>query len=66
MTTCWRIPVERLVAHLAANGLHGPELQLGPWLDVDPPTEQFLNSGPANDLLHRVDRESFSVPNMSV
>jgi hypothetical protein len=41
---------------------------LGPWLEMNPNTERFINSGPysvarwANDMLTRDYREPFVVP----
>jgi len=50
--------------HLGANrvDLHQTPLVLGPALNLDPKTERFINSDPANQLLKRAYRPPFVVP----
>jgi hypothetical protein len=50
--------------HLARNGVDLSKTQatLGPWLTMDPATERFVDSDPANLLLRRPDRKPFVVP----
>lgn len=56
--------VERMVAHLAANGvdLDADRLTAGAVLEMDPATERFTNDPRANRLLRRDYREPFVVP----
>lgn len=50
--------------HLADNGLDLEKTQatLGPWLAIDPKTEQFIDNPAANALLTRPYRKPFVVP----
>ncbi|MEY5009706.1 MAG: hypothetical protein RLZZ253_845 [Verrucomicrobiota bacterium] len=56
----------RMCAHLEANGLPiaSTSITTGEFLQIDPATEVFLKSEPANALLHRKDRPGFQVPNL--
>jgi len=54
----------RMAEHLGANqvDLHQTPLVLGPALKLDPQTERFTNSDPANLFLQREYRSNFVVP----
>ncbi len=55
---------DRFLEHLAQNGVN-PEIEqpiVGPWLDIDPDSEQIVDDDEANRLLTRVYREPFVVP----
>jgi hypothetical protein len=62
------ISFDRMSSHLRANGVdidNEPALTLGPWLEVDPATEQFTNNEAATALRARKQqREPFSVPDL--
>ena len=55
---------DRMVNHLKANKISVDDsvITLGPWLDMDPQTEQFTNHDDANSLLTREYRPGFAVP----
>jgi predicted dehydrogenase len=57
---------DRMLFHLEANGLPpaSTPLTTGKFLQINPQPEIFLNSEPANTLLHRKDRPGFQVPNL--
>lgn len=57
----------RLADHLAANGIDIEQsaLTLGPWLEMDQETEQFVGSDSANTLLTREYREGYVVTDAS-
>jgi hypothetical protein len=59
--------VERMFAHLRANeiDIDKPAVTAGVWLEMDPATERFTNSAPANELLRREDRKPFVVPEIA-
>ncbi len=59
--------LSRMVEHLEANkvDVSGPELAIGPWLEMDPKTERFTNNEKANTMLTREYREGFEVPDLS-
>jgi predicted dehydrogenase len=54
----------RFKEHLAANGINlAADLAVvGPWLQMDPKTERFVNNDAANELLTRNYRAPFVVP----
>lgn len=54
----------RLAAHLKANGVDGKQagLKLGPWIEMDPDSERFIDNDEANRLATREYREGFAVP----
>jgi predicted dehydrogenase len=54
----------RFKEHLAANGINlAADLAVvGPWLQMDPQTERFVNNDAANELLTRNYRAPFVVP----
>jgi hypothetical protein len=61
--------VDRMAGHLRANGVDIDRgdgvVTLGPWLDLDPATEQFTNNDAANELRSRSpQRSGFDVPNL--
>jgi hypothetical protein len=62
------ISFDRMASHLRANGvdIDGGEgaLTLGPWLDLDPATEQFTGNDAANELRTRKQREPYVVPDL--
>ena len=63
------ISFDRMASHLRANGvdIDGGEgaLTLGPWLELDPATEQFTNNDAATELALRAkQREPFAVPDL--
>ena len=55
---------DRMAAHLEANGvkIDDPVLTLGPWLEMDPQAETFVDNDAANALLKRNYRKGFEVP----
>ncbi len=58
---------DRMAGHLRANNVeidNKPALSLGPWLEVDTKTEQFVGSDAANELRTRKYRAPFVVPDM--
>jgi hypothetical protein len=59
--------LERMFSHLRANEIDvdQPLVTAGIDLKLDPVTEQFTNSATANNLLHREDRKSFTVPEVA-
>jgi predicted dehydrogenase len=59
--------VDRMLTHLRANEIDvdRPTVTVGPWLEIDPATEQFTNSSPANNLARRDDRPPFVVPQVA-
>lgn len=60
----WADSWNRMAGHLAANDIDvsDPKLSVGPWLEMDPQTERFTNSEPANKLLTRDYRAGYVVP----
>ena len=54
----------RLLAHLDANevDLKGSDLRLGPWIEMDPESERFVDDEAAARLATREYREGFVVP----
>jgi predicted dehydrogenase len=60
--------VDRMAGHLRANDvdIDGDEgvVTLGPWLDLDPGTEQFTGIDAANELRARNQRDGYSVPDL--
>jgi predicted dehydrogenase len=57
----------RMCEHLKANGVDidsEPAITMGPWLEVDPKTEQFVGNDAAAELWTRKYREPFVVPDM--
>lgn len=56
--------VDRLLAHLQANevDIDSATVTLGPLLEFDNETEQFVNNPSANHLVRREDRKPFVVP----
>lgn len=59
---------ERMAGHLRANGIDidgaEPALTLGPWLDIDPQSEQFTDNEAAAGLFARECREGFVIPDL--
>ena len=60
---------DRMASHLRANGVDVDRgegaLTLGPWLELDPATEQFTNNDAATELRSRKQqREPFVVPDL--
>jgi predicted dehydrogenase len=59
---------DRMAAHLRANGvaIDGRQgvVTLGPWLEVDPRTEKFINNDAANELRGRTQRDGYAVPDI--
>lgn len=55
---------DRFLAHLRANEIDvdSATLTLGPWLELDPVSERFLNNESANHFARREDRKPFVVP----
>jgi predicted dehydrogenase len=62
-----RDSVERMLAHLRSNEVNvdEPVVTAGAWLEMDPKTEQFTNNPSANEMLRRVDRAPFIVPDIA-
>jgi predicted dehydrogenase len=62
-----RDSVERMLAHLRANEVNvdEPVVTAGAWLEMDPKTEKFTNNPSANEMLRRVDRAPFIVPDIA-
>jgi predicted dehydrogenase len=63
------ISFDRMASHLRANGVDvdGGEgaLTLGPWLELDPATEQFTGNAAATELRSRQhQRQPFAVPDL--
>jgi hypothetical protein len=58
---------ERFLAHLRANEIDvdSATLTLGPWLELDPVSERFLNNESANHFTRREDRKPFVVPEIA-
>lgn len=59
------LSVDRMLAHLRANDVDVDGealLTLGPWLDVDVETEQFVDNEAAMEHFRRDGREGFRVP----
>ncbi len=59
---------DRMAAHLRANDIDidGKEnLTLGPWLEIDPVTENFASNDQANELRARKQRAPFIVPEIA-
>ena len=58
---------ERTKKHLADNGADIEKMQLtmGPWLQFDPETEQFVGNAAADSMLTREYRKPFVVPSES-
>ncbi len=59
--------VGRLLEHLRANEIDvdAATVTLGPLLDFDNESEQFVNNPAANQLVHRKDRKPFVVPQIA-
>ncbi len=59
--------VDRLLAHLQANeiDIDSATVTLGPLLEFDNVTEQFVNNTSANQLARREDRKPFIVPQIA-
>ena len=59
---------ERMVGHLAANGVDvdEPVLTFGASLEMDQAAEPFTNMDEANALVRREDRAPFTVPEVTV
>ena len=60
---------DRMASHLRANDVDidskAGELTIGPWLEIDPTTEQFTNNEAASKLFRRAQqREPFAVPDV--
>ena len=56
-----------MASHLRANGVDvdgEAAITLGPWLELDPKTEQFTNNDAANELRSRKQREPYVVPDL--
>ena len=62
-----RDSLDRMFKHLRDNeiDIDRPVVTAGAVLKMDPKTEKFRNNDAANDLLHRQDREPFTVPTVS-
>ncbi len=63
------ISFDRMASHLRANGVNidtndGTLLTFGPWLELDPDSEQFTNNDAANELRSRKQREPFVIPDL--
>ena len=56
--------IERMTAHLTANGvdLTRDQITLGAFLEMDPSTERFVKNSDANDQLAGAYRKGFEVP----
>lgn len=54
----------RMADHLKANGvdIESSAITLGPWLEMDPMTERFVDNDDANSMLTRTYREGYVVP----
>jgi hypothetical protein len=59
---------DRMASHLRANGVEIDRgegaLTLGPWLELDPATEEFTGNDAANELRSRKQREPYIVPDL--
>jgi hypothetical protein len=55
---------DRLCTHLEANEIDAKaaNLSMGPWINMDPKTERFVDDDAANGFLAREYREGFVVP----
>ena len=62
------IAFDRMAGHLRANGVDIDReggITLGPWLELDPKTEQFTGNDAATELRSRkAQREQFAVPDL--
>jgi hypothetical protein len=62
------IAFDRMASHLRANGVdidnRDSGLVLGPWLELDPETEEFSGNDAATALRSRKQREGFAVPDL--
>jgi hypothetical protein len=62
------ISFDRMASHLRANGVEidrEESLTLGPWLELDPATEQFTGNAAATELRSRQkQRQPFAVPDL--
>lgn len=60
----WADSYKRMTEHLVANGLDisDPKIKVGPWLEMDPAEERFINNDAANKLLTRDYRKGYVVP----
>ena len=58
---------QRMARHLEANevDIEDSTITLGPWLEMDPVSERFINNRQANELLTREYRKPFVVPDLS-
>jgi len=56
-----------MFAHLKANevDVDKPITTAGPWLEMDPASEQFTSNSSANELLRRNDRKPFVIPEIA-
>ena len=59
---------DRMASHLRANGVdidrRESRLALGPWLELDPATEEFVGNDAATALRSRQQRDGFTVPDL--
>jgi hypothetical protein len=64
----WADSYKRMNEHLQANGvdINDPKIQVGPWLDMNPRTEKFVNNPAADKLLTREYRKGYAVPDAGV
>jgi predicted dehydrogenase len=62
------ISFDRMASHLRANGvdIDGDDsgLILGPWLELDPATEEFVGNDAATALRTRKQRDTFAIPDL--
>jgi predicted dehydrogenase len=62
------VAFDRMASHLRANDVdidsRNSGLVLGPWLELDPSTEEFLDNDAATALRSRKQRDSFAVPDL--
>jgi predicted dehydrogenase len=59
---------DRMASHLRANGVNidrdSDALTLGPWLELDPATEEFAGNAAATELRSRKQREPYAIPDL--
>jgi predicted dehydrogenase len=62
------VSFDRMAGHLRANGVdidaRRGVITLGPWLEVDPATETFVNNDAASELRTRKQRDGYAVPDI--
>ena len=62
------ISFDRMASHLRANGVNidreSEALTLGPWLELDPATEEFTDNAAATELRSRKQREPYAIPDL--